>query len=164
MNEEMSYLRRVVYRRKADIYFVLALACYAFPAVAVLFKQEAGWILSNVAPHSYIFDNHRYTYDFAYLPFSQMAMFTDRYLPAFYAMAVPALWLFLSSFNALSLRPPFKTLLQFIAVLVIFFAIPSLTWPIGSTYYETLDFYMGQLSLIGAFFLLFFFMLWRGKG
>jgi hypothetical protein len=142
-------------RRRSDLYFVIGIVCYVFPAFAVVFKQEAGWVESNV--HNPAFDV------FNIVPFSHVAAFTDRYLPVFYIMAVPTLWSFLASFNQLDLKPFFKTFLQFLATLCVFFVIPTLTWPIGNTYYETLDFYMGQLSLVGMFFLLFLYMHWRPK-
>ena len=64
-------------------------------------------------------------------------------------MALPALWFFFLSFS--NLEPFNRALLSFCSTLGIFFAIPSLTWPLGSVYYETLAFYMGQLSLIVMF-------------
>lgn len=122
--------------KRPDLYFFIGLTFYAFPAFAVVMKQEA--VVAFAQPTMP-------------LPFIDVAMFTDRYLPAFYLCAVPALAFFFLSFAYLGSTPFRQALLCFFGAFAVFFAIPSLTWPVGDTYYESLSFYMGQISLILIF-------------
>lgn len=133
---------------RSDFYFLLGLCFYVLPAFAVIFKQENVWAVN---PGDQSID----------LPLKAVALFTDRYLPAFYIGAVPAIFFLFLSFNSSTIKPLQKTILSSGTALAVFFVVPSLTWPIGNLYYETLDFYMGQLSLVLMFFVLFLFMLWR---
>lgn len=118
------------------LYFLLGLAFYAFPAFAVVMKQTVVVTLAEPTMP---------------LPFTQTAIFTDRYLPAFYLCAIPALAFLFLSFAYLPTTPFKRALLSFFGAYSVFFAIPSLTWPIGNTYYESLSFFMGQVSLILIF-------------
>lgn len=134
--------------KRPNLYFLLGLGFYAFPAFAVVMKQEA--VVTFAQPTMP-------------LPFTQIAIFTDRYLPAFYLCAIPALAFLFLSFAYLGATPFRQAMLCFFGAFAVFFAIPSLTWPIGDTYYETLQFFMGQLSIILAFLTTALYFTFRGK-
>ena len=135
--------------KRADSCFLLGLGFYAFPAFAVAMKQTAVVMFAEPTMP---------------LPFTEIARFTDRYLPAFYLCAIPSLAFLFLSFAYLNLSPVRLALLSFVGAYAVFFAIPSLTWPIGNTYYETLSFYLGQVSLILIFLTtLLYFQFGRGR-
>lgn len=130
---------------KSKLALVFGLLCYSIPEIAVIFKQENVWIgvCTEAGFCNLSLDP---------IPFSGFALFTDRYLPAFYLFAVPALFLLFYSINELKSSSLDKTVLSSLITLSVFFALPNLMWWNGDVYYETLDFYMGQISLILMFF------------
>lgn len=70
---------------------------------------------------------------------------------------VPAIFFTFLSFAYIKTNPLPKTLLYLVATLAVFLAVPDLTWNTGDVYYETLKFYMGQVSLVCEFITVMFF-------
>ena len=127
--------------------FLAGLAFYVFPALAVVFKMQAVWYLP--CPEG----------SCAVAPFVGLAIFTERYLPAFYSFALPAMFFLLLGTSKIADHLK-RTLVAFLAVFAVMFAIPNLTWPLGNVYYETLQFYMGQLSIVLMFFTVMLYVRW----